>query len=340
MSIQDELQRTIADMVDNARGILAADESLPTIAKRFQAIDLESTQENRRAYRSLLLSTPGLGEFVSGVILFEESLEQENDEGLTLPRVAEEQGMVAGIKVDKGTIPLVNASGDKVTQGLDNLAQRLEAYKKLGARFAKWREVYPVGLNIPTQVGIETNAEILARYAAICQSIGIVPIVEPEVLLDGDHSMVRCFEVTEAVQRAVFQSLYRHGVLTEYVVLKPSMVLPGKENPAKSTPEEIAKHTLNVLRHTVPASVPSINFLSGGQTPEQATANLNAINMICDRAPWELSFSYARALQQPVLEAWRGKNENIQAAQEALLKRAKLNRSARNGLYTPDMEAS
>ncbi|MBF6649537.1 class I fructose-bisphosphate aldolase [Methylobacter sp. BlB1] len=338
MSIQSELQATIADMVVEGKGILAADESLPTIAKRFKAVNVESTEEKRRAYRSLLLTTLGLGEFISGVILFEETLGQKTADGKPLPQAAAEQGVVPGIKVDKGTIPLVNASGDLVTQGLDGLADRLTGYKEQGARFAKWREVYPIAGHNPTMLGIKTNAEVLARYAAICQSLGIVPIVEPEVLLDGDHTIERCFEVTEAVQHAVFHALHRHRVELEHIILKPSMILPGKDAPKKAGPEEIAEKTLVQLRRTVPAAVPSINFLSGGQTPEEATANLNAINAMAGNAPWQLSFSYARALQDPVLKTWQGRAENAQAAQQALYKRAKLNSVARTGSYTSEME--
>jgi fructose-bisphosphate aldolase class I len=338
MSIQSELQATIADMVVEGKGILAADESLPTIAKRFKAVNVESTEENRRAYRSLLLTTPGLGEFISGVILFEETLGQKTADGKPLPQAAAEQGVTPGIKVDKGTIPLVNAPGDLVTQGLDGLADRLTGYKEQGARFAKWREVYPIAGHNPTSLGIKTNAEVLARYAAICQSLGIVPIVEPEVLLDGDHTIDRCFEVTEAVQHAVFHALHRHRVELEHIILKPSMILPGKDALKKAGPEEIAEKTLAQLRRTVPAAVPSINFLSGGQTPEEATANLNAINGMAGNAPWQLSFSYARALQDPVMKTWQGKAENVQAAQQALYKRAKLNGAACTGSYTAEME--
>lgn len=338
MSIQSELQATIVDMVAEGKGILAADESLPTIAKRFKAVNVESTEENRRAYRALLLTTQGLGEFISGVILFEETLGQKTADGKPLPQAAVEQGIVPGIKVDKGTIALANAPGDLITQGLDGLADRLAGYKEQGARFAKWREVYNVASHNPTALGIKANAEVLARYAAICQSLGIVPIVEPEVLLDGDHTIERCFDVIEAVQHAVFHALYRHRVALEYIVLKPSMVLPGKDAPNKAGPEEIAEQTLKQLRRTVPAAVPGINFLSGGQTPEQATANLNAINALAGNAPWQLSFSYARALQEPVLKTWQGKDENIQAAQQALYRRAKLNGAASTGSYTPEME--
>ena len=338
MSIEEELQATIRDLVQKGKGILAADESAPTIAKRFQAVGVESTEENRRAYRSLLLTAPGVGEYVSGVILFEETLGQKADDGTPLPRAAERQGIVPGVKVDKGTIPLANAPGDLITQGLDGLADRLKTYKAQGARFAKWREVYPITHRNPTPLGNAANAEMLARYAAVCQEQGMVPIVEPEVLLDGDHSLQRCAEVTEAVLHAVFHALHRHKVILEGMLLKPSMVLPGKDSARKADPEEVARESMEVLRRTVPAAMPSINFLSGGQTAEQATANLNAMNVLFPQAPWELSFSYARALQQPVLDAWRGRRENVEAAQNAFRLRAKLNSAARKGQYHPDME--
>jgi fructose-bisphosphate aldolase class I len=338
MSTQTELQSTITDLVVEGKGILAADESHPTMAKRFKAINVESTEESRRVFRTLLLTTPGLGEFISGIILFEEMLGQNTDSGKPLSNVAADQGIVPGIKVDKGTLPLTNASGDLITQGLDGLAERLAHYKDQGARFAKWREVYSIAYHNPTLLGIEANAEVLARYAAICQSLGIVPIVEPEVLLDGDHTIERCFEVTEAVQHAVFHALHRHRVELEYIILKPSMVVPGKDAQSKASPEEIAEKTLAQLRRSVPAAMPGINFLSGGQTPEEATTNLNAINAIAGNAPWQLSFSYGRALQQPVLQIWQGKPENAKAAQKALYKRAKLNGAARYGNYSAEME--
>ncbi len=339
MSIEDELQQTIKAMVQPGKGILAADESAPTIAKRFQAIAVESTVENRRAYRSLLFTTPGIDEFISAVILFEETLTQNVDDGTPLPKVLEHAGIVPGVKVDKGKVPLVNAPGDLITQGLDGLAERLRGYKAQGARFAKWREVYPITAKNPSRLAIEANAEMLARYAAVCQSEGFVPIVEPEVLIDGDHSLERCLEVTEAVQHAVFHALHRHGVLLEYMVLKPSMVLPGKGHPPKADPEVVAAATVKVLRRTVPAAVPSINFLSGGQGPEEATANLNAMNhLFAQTAPWQLSFSYARALQQPPLQAWAGQSANTAQAQQAFYKRAKLNGLARRGDYRAEME--
>jgi fructose-bisphosphate aldolase class I len=338
MSVKSELQDTIGALVQPGKGILAADESLGTIAKRFKAIKVESTEENRRSYRSLLLTTAGIGEFISGVILFEETLGQKSDEGVPLPEVAHRAGVVPGIKVDKGKIPLAGAPGDLITQGLDDLAVRLKGYKEQGARFAKWREVYPITTRNPTALGIEANAEMLARYAAVCQELGVVPIVEPEVLLDGDHSQQRCAEVVELVQHAVFHALHRHHVELELMLLKPSMVLPGKESKQKASAEKVARETVKVLRRTVPAAVPSINFLSGGQSVEQATANLNAMNALFPNPPWELSFSYGRALQQPVLEAWRGKHKNSAAAQKMFLHRAQMNSAARYGQYLGSME--
>lgn len=336
MDTNQQLQQTINDMVDDRRGILAADESAPTIKKRFAAIDLESTEENRRTYRSLLLETPGLGDFISGVILFEETLGQKNTAGTLLPEVAWNQKIVPGIKVDKGTEPLAGAPGDLITRGLDGLADRLKIYIEQGARFAKWREVYPITATNPTQLGVHANAERLAHYAAICQELGVVPIVEPEVLMDGDHDIERCADVTEHVLHAVFQALLQYGVSLEHMILKPNMVLPGKDC-RTAEPEEIAEATLKIFRRTVPAAVPTINFLSGGQSPEEATQNLNAINQL--PGPWQLSISYGRALQQPVLQAWQGKAENIETAQAALLKRARLNSLARQGQYTTAMEA-
>jgi fructose-bisphosphate aldolase class I len=325
-------------MVQKGRGILAVDESSPTIAKRFKAIDVESTEENRRAWRSLLVTTVGLGEYISGIILFEETLAQKTDNGKTIPEEAWVQNIVPGIKVDKGKIPLALSPGDLITQGLDGLAERLRTYKTQSARFAKWREVYAIDKHAPTQHGIETNAEMLARYAAVCQAEGLVPIVEPEVLMDGNHDIDRHAEVTQAVQHAVFHALHRHHVVLELMILKPNMVLPGKDC-RQAKPDEVATATLEVLRRTVPAAVPSINFLSGGQTPEEATVNLNALNQQAPDAPWRLSISYGRALQQTALHAWMGKADNVPAAQQALLERARLNHLAMLGDYRPDMES-
>ncbi len=337
MNNRDELQETIDVLVQKGKGILAADESNPTIAKRFDAIGVESTEEQRRRYRSLILETPKLGNYISGIILFEETLEQRTDDGTLLPELASLQGIVAGIKVDKGKGPLANAPGDEITQGLDGLDQRLARYKAQGARFAKWRNVYHIGSHTPSRLAIEANAEVLARYAAICQSQGIVPIVEPEVLMDGDHDMQRCAQVSEAVLHALFHALHRHKVILEHTLLKPSMVTPGKNHPDPTTPEQVARETVRILRRTVPAALPSINFLSGGQSPEQATANLNAMNCLSPQ-PWELSFSYGRALQQPALQAWQGDPANVAAAQAALYRRAELNGAARRGEYRADME--
>lgn len=338
MSTQTELQATIANMVQRGKGILAADESTPTITKRFQALNIACNEETRRAYRQLLLSTPGIGEFIAGVILFEETLAQKTDDGTPLVELAKRQGIVPGIKVDKGLLGLANAPGDKITQGLDGLGERLAGYKAQGARFAKWRAVYPIGPSNPTLLGIQTNAEVLARYAAICQETGIVPIVEPEVLIDGDHSIEQSEAVIEAAQNEVFQALKRHRVQLEYMILKPSMVVPGKAHAAKAKPEEVAERTVRILRRTVPAAVPSINFLSGGLTPQEATANLNAMNANYAPLPWQLSFSYARALQEPPMAMWSGKAENVQAAQQAFLKRARLNGLAQRGEYQASME--
>jgi len=337
MNTGNILQQTIDDMVDARRGILAADESTPTIKKRFDTISVESTEENRRAYRSLLLTTPKLGDYISGVILFEETLGQKDEDRIPLPEVAWSRKIVPGIKVDKGTGPLSGAPGDLVTRGLDGLSDRLAGYKKQGARFAKWREVYPITENNPTPLGLNANAEMLARYAAVCQALEVVPIVEPEVLMDGGHDIDRCAKVTEQVLHAVFDALHLHGVTLEHMILKPNMVLPGKDC-RRAEPDEVAEATLRVLRRTVPAAVPSINFLSGGQSPEEATENINAINQLRGNVPWQLSISYGRALQQPVLEAWQGKAGNRKAAQEALLKRARLNTLARTGAYESGME--
>ncbi len=337
MTTQDELTQTIKDMVDDHRGILAMDESAPTIKKRFDSIGVESTEEMRRVYRTLLLETEDLGLYISGAILFEETLNQKNNNNKALAEIAWQQNIVPGIKVDKGTGPLPGAAGDLITYGLDGLGKRLAEYKELGARFAKWREVYPISPSNPSQLGLHANAEMLARYAAVCQELGIVPIVEPEVLMDGDHTISRCAEVTESVLQAVFDKLHLHGVQLENMILKPNMILPGKDS-QRAAPEQIAAATLEVLKRHVPAAVPSINFLSGGQGPEEATENLNAINQLRGNSPWKLSLSYGRALQQPVLQAWMGKQENHDAAQQALLKRARLNSLACCGEYSPSLE--
>jgi len=336
MDIHAELRLTIQDLVQPGKGILAADESHPTIAKRFEAVGVESTEDKRREYRSLIFSTPGLGEFVSGVILFEETLGQNSLDNVPITKLLESQGVVPGIKVDTGKKPLINAPGDEITYGLDGLDDRLEIYKNQGARFAKWRAVYNVSDTLPSRQAVEANAEMLARYASLCQSKGIVPIVEPEVLIDGNHTLERSADVNEAVIAEVFNALRRHRVQLEAIILKPSMVTPGKEC-AKASPEEVAEATLRVLRRVVPAAVPGINFLSGGQTSEEATLNLNAMNSL-GQQPWSLSFSYGRALQEPAQKAWAGKLDNKHAAQTAILKRARLNGAASSGEYKAEME--
>jgi len=320
----DNLMKTIEALITPGKGILAADESTSTITKRFNTINTESTEESRRAYRSLLCTTPDLSEYINGVILFEETLSQKNDAKKLLPDVLAKQGIVPGIKVDKGLINLANTRDEKVTQGLDNLGERLEQYKKMGARFAKWRNVYTVSEYTPSTIAIKAGAYTLARYAAICQDHGIVPIVEPEILMEGDHTISHAAEVAEEVLHYLFSALYDQQVTLEFIVLKPSMVLPGKDCSEQSNPEEIATHTVSVFANHVPAAVPTINFLSGGQTPEQATTNLAAINSL-SLQPWQLSFSYGRALQEPCLKAWQGKTDNIKAAQDALYERVKAN---------------
>ena len=337
MQYTTELEATIADVAQPGRGILAADESNPTIAKRFKAIDVESSEDNRRGWRSLLVTAPGLGEYISGIILFEEALGQQTDAGESIAATAWGQKIVPGIKVDKGIVALALSEGDTVTQGLDGLAERLRGYREQGARFAKWREVYAIDKNVPSRHGIEVNAEMLARYAAVCQAEGVVPIVEPEVLMDGGHDIDRHAEVSEAVQRAVFEALHRHHVALELIILKPNMVLPGQDC-RRADPNEVAEETLKVLRATVPPSVPTINFLSGGQGPEEATANLQAINEQAGDAPWALSISYGRALQQSALQAWPGDPFNVDAAQEELVKRARMNHLAMQGEYRAELE--
>ena len=339
MDARDGLQATVDALVQAGKGILAADESGPTIARRFKAIGVESTEENRRAYRSLLLATPGLGAFIGGVILYAETLGQRADDGTPLPALAARQGIVPGIKVDAGKIALAHAPGDEITEGLDGLAKRLGAYKEQGARFAKWRAVYNVSDTLPSRLAIEANADALARYAAICQEQGVAPIVEPEVLMDGAHTLERCADVTEAVLHDVFDALHRHRVRLEHMLLKPSMVVAGKEQARQAPVAEVAARTVRVLRRCVPAAVPGIFFLSGGQTPAAATAHLDAINRLAAQ-PWALSFSYGRALQDPVLQAWQGQAANTRKAQDALLERARLNSAAREARYEASMEGA
>lgn len=336
MTILQELQATISKIAVPGKGILAADESTPTISKRFQAVGIESSEDTRRDYRELLLLTPGVNQYIAGVILYEETLNQKTSSGKLFPEALVAASIVPGIKVDKGLVHLANTTDEQITQGLDGLPERLAEYKAKGARFAKWRAVYAISNTLPSKLAIKTNAEVLARYAAICQEIGIVPIVEPEVLIDGDHTIERCEEVTEPVLQALFKALNRHKVKLEYIILKPSMVISGKACSKKSGAKETAEATLRVLRRTVPAAVPTINFLSGGQSSEQATANLNEMNKSVN--PWNVSYSYARALQENCMKVWAGKAQNLKAAQIAFIKRAKLNSLAAVGKYTEAME--
>lgn len=333
-----ELESTVKKLATRGKGILAADESSATITKRFTAVDTESTEETRKAYRDMLITTPGLNEYIAGVILFEETLGQKTLDGTPFPEKLKTLGILPGIKVDKGLINLVNTTEEQVTQGLDGLPERLLDYKNKGACFAKWRAVYAITANTPSMLAIKTNAENLARYAAICQSVGIVPIVEPEVLIDSDHTIERCAEVSERVLHAVFKALFRHKVKLEYIVLKPSMVINGKKCAQKATIEQVAQATLTILRRTVPAAVPTINFLSGGQTPEEATAHLNAMNALAPHLPWNLSYSYARALQDYPMKIWHGDSKNVAKAQAAFHERAKLNSLAAVGKYNMTME--
>lgn len=332
-----ELATTIHDIVQKGKGILAADESTKTCTKRFESLKIPCTDESRRDYREMLFRAPGISKFISGVILYEETLKQKSADGGGLPEILKKQGVVVGIKVDTGLIALPNTN-EQVTQGLDGLPERLAEYKKYGARFAKWRAVFSISDHTPSRLAIRANAESLARYAAICQNTGVVPIVEPEVLLDGDHTLERSFVVHEEVLHHVFHALHHHHVVLEHMILKPSMIVSGKDASVRASVQQVAEATVRVLRRTVPSAVPSINFLSGGQTPEEATHHLQLMNLLDRAKPWLLSFSYGRALQDPALKAWGGKNSNAKIAQEAFLKRARLNGAAVEGKYTQSME--
>lgn len=333
------LNTTARAMVAPNRGILAADESTGTIGKRFSAIGIESTPETRRAYRDMLFGTPGLGEHISGVIMYDETIRQSALDGTPFPELLERSGMIPGIKVDTGAKPLALHPDEKVTEGLDGLRERIGEYVRMGARFAKWRAVITIGEGIPTRACLVANAHALARYAALCQEGGLVPIVEPEVLMDGDNDIERCEQVTEETLHTVFDQLDGQGILLEGMVLKPNMVVPGKRSPRQASVEEVAVATLRVLRRTVPAAVPGIAFLSGGQSAELATEHLNAINAI-GGVPWELTFSYGRALQDPALKAWGGDPSKVEAGRQQLALRSRNNGAARNADYTPAMEAA
>lgn len=333
-----KLESVAKTLVTDGKGILAADESFSTIKKRFEAIGIESTEETRRIYREMLFTTPGIEQFISGVILFDETIRQNASDGTPLREVLKRKGIIPGIKVDKGAKPLPMYSGEKITAGLDGLRDRLAEYRNLGAQFIKWRAVISIGDGIPTQYAIEANARMLAHYAALSQETGLVPIVEPEVLMDGDHTIERCVQVTEDTLTTVFSELHEQRVLLEGMLLKPNMVLPGKDSPEQVSSQDVAQMMVNTLRRTVPAAVPGVVFLSGGQTPEQTTENLNAMNQLGPQ-PWALSFSFGRALQEPAIEAWKGNPDNVPEVQRLFYQMAKNNHAARLGKYKPTTQA-
>ena len=334
-----QLETTARALVAEGKGILAADESFPTIGKRFKSIKIESTEENRQAYRDMLFTTKGAGRFISGVILFDETLRQKGVKGKPFPAVLKSQGIIPGIKVDTGAKPLAGYPEETITEGLDGLRERLAEYYKLGARFAKWRAVLKIGHGLPTRFCIDANAHALARYAALCQEVGLVPIVEPEVLMDGDHTIERCETVTETTLKSLYFHLHAHRVVLEGTLLKPNMVISGKDCPKRAGVSQVAEATIRTLKRCVPSSVPGIVFLSGGQAPEEATAHLSAMNAM-GAHPWEVSFSYGRALQEPALAAWHGKKDQVAAGQKAFFHRSELNSAARSGRYTKDMESA
>ena len=328
-----ELGSTARSLVAQGKGILAADESTGTIAKRLESINVPSTEDSRRAWRQLLFTAPGIGDYISGVILYDETLRQSAEDGTPLVDVLRNQGVIPGIKVDKGAKPLAGSPSELATEGLDGLRERLKEYRELGARFTKWRGVVTIGDGIPTSYCIDVNAHDLARYAALSQEAGLVPIVEPEVLMDGGHDLDRCFQVTEATLSAVFQALSAQRVVLEGMLLKPNMVLSGKDAPNRADAKAVAEATIRCFKHTVPAAVPGIVFLSGGQGDEEATVNLDAINVHEEKGPWQLSFSYGRGLQATPLSAWGGEPANVPAAQASFLERARMTSAARKGSY-------
>ncbi|HEX5974527.1 MAG TPA: class I fructose-bisphosphate aldolase, partial [Rubrobacteraceae bacterium] len=330
MNLQ-ELENTARALVAPGKGILAADESFGTIGKRFEAVGIESSEDSRRAYREMLFTTPNIGEYLSGVILFEETLRQKASDGRPLAKVLEDQGIIPGIKVDKSTVPMPLSPNEKFTQGLDGLHDRLSEYREMGARFTKWRAVITIGGGIPTKSCVEANAEALALYASFAQDHDLVPIVEPEVLIDGDHSIEQSYEATLWTLHETFDEIHDHGVELSALLLKPNMVISGKEASDQANVEEVARYTVECLLRTVPPAVPGIVFLSGGQSDLQATQHLNAMNTIYEGLPWELSFSYARALQGRPMETWGGSTDKVEAAQKAFYHRAKMNSAARDG---------
>ena len=334
-----KLTDTAKSLVAADKGLLAMDESTPTCDKRFAKLGIPQTVEARRAYREMIVTTPGLGACISGAILFDETIRQQTHDGTPFVKVLTDAGIILGIKVDAGAKALAGYPGEKITEGLDGLRERLTEYARMGARFAKWRAVITVGEDLPSWACMDANAHALARYASLCQEAGIVPVVEPEVLMDGKHTLERCREVTEETLSRVFDQLYTHGVLLEGMLLKPNMVLPGLTCPTQESVDEVADATVHCLLRTVPAAVPGIAFLSGGQSGKMASARLNAMNVrFRARLPWAVAFSFARAIQQPALEIWSGEQANVAAAQKALLDRAECNRAARRGEYSAVME--
>lgn len=338
MTAQD-LVGTARALVADDKGLLAMDESTPTCNRRFAALGIPQTEETRRAYREMLVTTPGLGECVSGVILYDETIRQRKQDGTPFVKAIANAGIIPGIKVDTGAKDMAGHPGEKITEGLDGLRERLAEYSEMGARFAKWRAVITLGDGIPSRGCVEANAQAFARYAALCQEAGMVPVVEPEVLMGGDHTLERCRHVTEEVLRTVFAQLSAQRVVLEGMILKPNMVLPGLTCPKQETVDEVADATVKCLLRAVPAAVPGIAFLSGGQSGELASARLNAMNVrFKSRLPWAVGFSFARAIQQPALELWRGEEAHVPAAQRALHHRAACNRAARRGAYTAAIE--
>ena len=334
-----EIIITAKSLVADDKGLLAIDESNPTCNKRFAAAGIPQTEEFRRSYREMIITTPGLGECISGLILYDETIRQKKKDGTLFIKAITDLGIIPGIKVDTGAKDMAGHPGEKITEGLDGLRDRLREYFQMGARFAKWRAVITIGNGIPSRGCIEANANALARYAGLCQEAGLVPIVEPEVLMTGEHTLEHCFEVTEEVLRTVFKQLYLQRVTLEGMILKPNMVLPGLACPKQETVEEVADITVECLLRAVPAAVPGIAFLSGGQSGKLASARLNAMNVrFKSRLPWALTFSFARAIQQPALEIWHGEDANILAAQQALYHRASCNRAARHGKYSAEIE--
>jgi len=337
MNVQD-LESTAKALVADGKGILAADETVPTVTKRLNALQIESTADSRRTYREMFFTTPGAAEFISGVILYDETIRQKSSSGVPLAEVLAKQGIIPGIKVDTGAKPLAASPDETVTEGLDGLRDRLKEYHGLGARFAKWRAVIRIGETIPCPRCVSANAHALARYATLCQEAGLVPIVEPEVLMDGAHTIERCEDVTGAVLHAVFDALFEQGVRLEGMLLKPNMVIAGKDCPKQASVREVATATLRCLRRHVPAAVPGIVFLSGGQSDVLATRHLNAINTLDTPRPWKVSFSYGRALQDPALKTWQGKAEQFKAGQQAFYHRATCNGAAALGKYADALE--